>query len=375
PAAPRQIAPAGMKLSTNNPPAGSSSGPSSQNRPLDLGIFSPIDQNGCFEFDRVIKSGENWRTIYLVLRPNTLSIYKDRDGTKLRHQIVLSEITAIARQRDPKRKANHVFGVFSPSRNYHMAALSDQDAHDWVEFIRREARIDEEEQEMILASPSGGNNTFRGFGREKSMKNLRRDIVSSSSESEPAGQPRSSARPIDLHSARRQSHTVAYSGTEAASYSDFSDTGLPNSFRDSTLSNARPHMPRSTSQMSVYGTTTSDSSKSRDDERVISQGWLYILKSKGGMRQWKKMWCVLRPKSVGFYKNDDEYSATLIIPFSSIINAVDVDPISKSKRFCLQLISEERNYRLCAPDEDALAKWLGAFKMLLAKRKEATLQR
>jgi len=41
----------------------------------------------------------------------------------------------------------------------------------------------------------------------------------------------------------------------------------------------------------------------------------------------------------------------------------------------MQIISEERNYRFCAPDEDVLAKWLGAFKSLLAKRKEAELQR
>ena len=41
----------------------------------------------------------------------------------------------------------------------------------------------------------------------------------------------------------------------------------------------------------------------------------------------------------------------------------------------MQIISEERNYRFCAPDEDSLARWLGAFKSLLAKRKEAELQR
>lgn len=41
----------------------------------------------------------------------------------------------------------------------------------------------------------------------------------------------------------------------------------------------------------------------------------------------------------------------------------------------MQIISEERNYRFCAPDEDALAKWLGALKSLLAKRREAGMQR
>jgi hypothetical protein len=56
------------------------------------------------------------------LRPNCLSLYKDKDETKLRHQIILSEITAVARQRDSKKKMDHVFGIFSPARNYHLGA-------------------------------------------------------------------------------------------------------------------------------------------------------------------------------------------------------------------------------------------------------------
>lgn len=41
----------------------------------------------------------------------------------------------------------------------------------------------------------------------------------------------------------------------------------------------------------------------------------------------------------------------------------------------MQIISEECNYRFCAPDEDALAKWLGALKSLLVKRREVGMQR
>jgi len=36
----------------------------------------------------------------------------------------------------------------------------------------------------------------------------------------------------------------------------------------------------------------------------------------------------------------------------------------------MQIITEERNYRFCATNEDQLAKWLGSFKSLLVKRKE-----
>jgi hypothetical protein len=65
-----------------------------------------------------------------------------------------------------------------------------------------------------------------------------------------------------------------------------------------------------------------------------------------------------------------EYAANLILPLSSIINAVEIDPISRSKAHCMQIIAEEKSYRFCASSEDALAEWLGALKSQLARRKE-----
>src|SRR6266513_3246627 len=105
--------------------------------------------------DSVNSVYQTWKPVLLVLRPNLLSISKDPpEGTKLRHQLPLSDLTAVARQKDPKRKAKHVFGLFSPARNFHIEAPSEEEAQEWVELIRREARIDEEEEEMILMSPT-----------------------------------------------------------------------------------------------------------------------------------------------------------------------------------------------------------------------------
>ena len=78
---------------------------------------------------------------------------------------------------------------------------------------------------------------------------------------------------------------------------------------------------------------------------------------------------VLRPKCLSLYKNEEEYSPLLIMPFSSILDVVEIDPISGSKKFCMQIIGEERNYRFCATSEESLMRWLGAFKSLLARRK------
>lgn len=373
---------------------------------LTLDTLSPVNQNGSFEFDRVIKAGEvlkrtrktkSWKPIYMILRPNLLSIYRDSSEAKLRHQLTLSDLTAIARQKDPKGKAKHVFGLFSPSRNFHLEARNDKEAQEWVELIRREARIDEDEEVMTLASPGGAKSTYRGFGRHSAENPGQRTVDQSAGYSSSEAEPFPNSVPVRKrqqssvaqHSARRASHTMDYSGPEHASYSDFSDSAGPIA-RLSALSLSHPEQRERAETLAnhpgnaVYGnpvqnlladTQEPKSAHVQDDERVYCHGWIYLLKTSRGMRQWKKLWMVLRPKSLALYKNEEEYSAVLILPFGGIIDAVDIDPISHSKRCCLQIITEEKSYRLCVPDEDSLARWLGALKSLLVKRKEIQMHR
>lgn len=67
-----------------------------------------------------------------------------------------------------------------------------------------------------------------------------------------------------------------------------------------------------------------------------------------------------------------EYSALQILPVDDIVDAVEIDSISKKKNFCMQLIMEDRSYRLCANDDDDLLRWLASIKCVLAKRRGST---
>ncbi|KAI9779707.1 MAG: hypothetical protein M1839_007205 [Geoglossum umbratile] len=346
-----------------------------RNTHLSLDTFSPVNQNGSFEFDRVLKCGtvqkrtrktKTWKSIHLVLRPNLLSIYKNSEETKLRHQIDLSELTAVAFLKDRKQKRQHMFGLFSPSRNYHLQASSEEDAQEWAELIRREARIEEEEEEMFLASPGAQPGADKSF--EKSMEEQRRwrEERLGSSSPEPVG-----IRVIP----NVQSQSLDYSGNELGSYSDLSDSAAAGGIRGSSSLSLpqRETLQQSDGQRNMSQVSGLDINQ--EEERVVWHGYLYSLSTKAKVRQWKKTWVVLRPKNLAFYKNDEEYSAQLIVPLSSIISAVEIDPISKSKSHCMELIAEEKRYRFCAPDEKSLDKWLGALKSLLAKRKEADRKR
>ncbi|KAG7410827.1 hypothetical protein DER46DRAFT_581200 [Fusarium sp. MPI-SDFR-AT-0072] len=349
--------------------------------------FSPVNNDGCFDFDRVLKSGyvqkrtqktKKWKPVYLVLRPNTLSLYKNESESRLRHQLYLSELTAVAELKDPKHKREHVFGLFSPSRNYHFQANSAEDAQEWMYLIRRDARIDEEEDEMFLASPRASqqpNNGIKPVSINSNRPNEHERFLSSSPE------PMASSAPRYVTSAggRRRSSILESSGLSGAEFASHSDLSDNEAFRpqDSSYDSLAVQSPgklppavRPPGQGIRSASQTSVSNVEQDPDRVIWQGRLYLLRHRRGMRQWKDMWAVLRPRNLILYKDESEYTARWILPLSAVVNVVDLDPLSKSKKHCLQVITEEKSYRFCAHDEDALVRCIGAFKSLLAKRRE-----
>jgi hypothetical protein len=272
--------------------------------------------------------------------------------------------------------------------------------------------MDEKEEEMMLASPGGANTSpYQGFERsidahigaaaEERAPNAAGYASSSDADglSPSNALPKTRTRdsnPIGYPAARQPSY-AEYSGAERTSMSDFSDTAGP-AARLSALSLAQTDPRPSTSSTqpyvqaaanAVYGasapgrptlgarnlsqlSTTLVATNTHDpqnEERVIHHSHLYLLKSHRGVRSWKKLWLVVRPKGLSLYKNSDEYAALLVLGTSSIIDAVDVDPISKSKINCFMVITEERNYRFCALDEERLIAALGALKSLVSRRR------
>ena len=376
-----------------------------------LDTFSPVNQNGSFEFDRVLKSGRihrrikkkgafkpSWKPAQLVLRPNVLSLYKDEDATELLASINLSDVTDVATVR--KTNTKNVFGIFSPSKNYHIQGQSQQDTNDWVARIRNEAPIDADEA-FLMASPenrqvrkgeqqptyetSDFSDTFddRGSSPEPSYGSLR------------ARKGRSRANTAQ----RIPSQIHEYSGNEiVTSQSDFSDGpfgSLPRSHLGTSPMNiptgqdsypplaaatttmtsiSRPSALRNTSEVSVDdiahpNNPYSSSTQPPDPSRVIRQGYLLILRRSSGVRTWKRLWVVLRPISLSFYKSEAEYSVVKLINTASIINAADIDPVSRSKNFCFQIILEDKTYRFACTDEEDLNAWVGSLKSVLSRMK------
>jgi hypothetical protein len=270
---------------------------------LDPVAFSPVNENGSFEFDRVIKAGQvlkrgrktkvdtshrarhefvvadtckSFKSSHLVLRPVSLSIYSDADHTAVKHSIPLSEITAVARQRKTKRPGAALFTVFTPPRNFHFDARLDEVADQWVHQIRVAARIDEWEDGAVGTSEEDGEGIA-------------------------VARQTTSTQPIPI----KQPTTIPNNNPYAApmaSFSSISSLGAAN-FPESTHSLSLPVQPvddtasRSIPSRSLSGVAI-------EEEKVLRNGWLYLLKSKGGVKKWKPVWAVLRPKSVAVYPNE-----------------------------------------------------------------------
>lgn len=324
-----------------------------RNGHVNLDTFSPVNQNGSFEYDRVLKSGEafkrtrktkacislfigflptnltlqqQWKSCYLVLRPNLLSIYKSSAEDRLHKQISLSELNAVAYLKDPKGRRKHVFGLFSPSRNFYLQARDEEDVKEWVELIKLESRIDEEEQGVLIGSPiEVGARGVENIQQEKKDSWDEERLVASSPEPvNLSSRPRTTAgADVNIPGMRRLSaYEMDYSGDDLGPYSDLSDVALPQSI-SKTISGMTPHLDEQSKLNSGSAPLSNDSNlpyrpgtapdgsqlsvipTNQDEARVIWHGYLLCLKSKGGVRQWKKHWVVLRSKNLAFYKSED----------------------------------------------------------------------
>lgn len=263
---------------------------------------------------------QQWKPFYLVLRPNLLSLYKASTEERLLKQISLSDLTAVAYLKDPKGRRQNVFGLFSPSRNFRLQAKSEADARAWVELIKQEARVDEEDHQIYPGSPTA----VTAHGKQPEHTGHDRwdhERLGSSSPEPPEVPPRHSTTTRDgirIPGIRRSSaHELEYSGDELAHYSDFSDTP-PQSYTQApafgsflkrnqrvTPDHNTPYAPEKRAATARNVSQTSGFQVEQDEERVIWHGYLLCLKTKGGVRQWKRLWVVLRPKNLAFYKNDE----------------------------------------------------------------------
>lgn len=233
--------------------------------------------------------------IYLVLRPNLLSIYRNVDETGLKHQVDLSEITAVALLPKQKEKHEGVFGIFTPGRNYYLDAGHLGAATDWSKMIRNEAHM----ENMDLPDAATFKHHSEHDGSGPAVPGSR--ALSSDIDIRPKSGDGS--RPIPI----RRAAPASESGNEVGSYSDFSDTPFGSAV---SLSHG-PHRGMlgglkvtADARRAFYG-AAQPSENPNDEARVVWHGYVWCLKAQKAVRRWRKCWAVLRSKGMALYKNEE----------------------------------------------------------------------
>lgn len=232
-----------------------------------------------------------------------MSFYKDQTEYKIHRQILLSDLNAVAKLRDAKRP--FVFGLFSAARNFYFQGENEADAQEWVDLIRNAAVVDGD-NELSLS--------------DVIRKGLTAPNVESSEIPDPRGWCSSPEPPCDtgarkisaLASGTLSSQTLEYSGVDIGSCSSMSE-GIGGRYSQLSLAAMDPPTSSGTNapikeepSAPEPGVKRNGSGFSADDDsKLIYHGYLYCLKSKGGMKKWKKYWIVLRPKNLAFYKDDN----------------------------------------------------------------------
>jgi hypothetical protein len=243
------------------------------------GVAPPIPQQGF-----LTKAYEQtYRPVQLVLRPLSLSIYGDKEQTALRHNISISDISAVARRRKTKRPRIGLFTVFTPARNFHFDAISEAEADAWVFHLRTSSRMDEWESALGSSEEEG----------EELSEEPQAIVVG-----------HGAAKRIGVGRSASTSQPTAYAyGASVGSFSSISSLGAAN-FPGSSVSLAMPTTaPEKVSKPAAAAPVRSASMAGIDQERILRNGQLFLLKNKGGVKKWKPVWAVLRVKGLAIYPN------------------------------------------------------------------------
>lgn len=92
-----------------------------------------------------------------------------------------------------------------------------------------------------------------------------------------------------------------------------------------------------------------------------------VLRLKKRYNQWQRQYAILTGDSMSFYKSLNSSRTkkpTKVIPISQLLDVVELDPLSKSKPFCMQLITPQKRIRFSLDTEADLTKWLVAIKSI-----------
>lgn len=335
--------------------------------PNSLFIFTNMDKSGWLNVRNKRKVSvpsawsqqsflsQSWKKQWVVLRAEALSVYKDEREYEPVRVIPAEEIMSVALLDDLN------FAVFTSSINHHFKSDSKTDSESWVAQLKEVGKraaenvVDAQKRERAASKP-----------------HVEIPIVVDTCFSPHSQLHSYSNHPHSPHlDTANHSHTE-YSGDDVfSSQSEWDEDKSPLSkspigefsqFYDLKPPRISTNSPPQSSGPSPTSPTPPSPSKSS----LIAEGPLLRLKKR--YNQWQRQYAVLTVDSLSFYKSQSSANQhkkpIKTIPVDQLLDVVELDPLSKSKTFCMQLITPAKRIRFSLDSEIELTKWLVAIKSI-----------
>ncbi|KAI8142672.1 hypothetical protein BJV82DRAFT_613837 [Fennellomyces sp. T-0311] len=343
----------------------------------------------------LLKKGEKrrtWKKRWFVLRTTKLAMYKDSKEYKLLRIIDLHEVHSVVHVTS-RNKYKYMFAISTPKRMYYLQADNQHELDGWI------AAIEQTKAELVLydadddQSSLGRDQAFakdvissykshhtapakptthqrrRSSGADSS---IRRPSAASTSDRKPSGVDNAHVPPVDIPKSTRHRPEPFHLNTATAAASASLEHGLGSYSTTQTY----PLSPISDHQAQLHVADALASSEDDDEyswtddmanvqqeenrNRILIDGYLLKL---GRNKGWRKRWFVLRTDTLAYYEDDKEYAPHRIIPLTHIIDSLEIDPISKNKKYCFKIVIPKRSYVLCASTEMEMESWLNALSV------------
>ncbi|KAK9719231.1 hypothetical protein K7432_004952 [Basidiobolus ranarum] len=269
-----------------------------------------------------------WKKRWFVLRGTSLTCYKDDKEYELERIIDLSEAKQILEATWKTRK--NVFGIVVFKKKYYFQAESRIQLDEWLNTMDYvlSGIVEDEVSGEYSHSRKGSSGSRTSILSRSNSDNLKEYYLT-------YGKPEST--PGNLVRMPSYSRT-----SEITSSEDDEEQGeIVDEDEDIELPEC-------------------------NDNKVLFSGYLH--KQCDMYKAWRKRWFVLRSNTLSYYKNEKEYVLHKIIPIESIQGAFEKTPTAfKSKRFCFQLITPQRNYLVAAESQESMLAWLRRINSTVAR--------
>lgn len=170
-----------------------------------------------------------------------------------------------------------------------------------------------------------------------------------------------------------------YSGTEDLGHSsvpsDYScpltegNAGAVSEDEPATTNTPAPPIRNVSNSSALSSTLPAAGASTATNEPVLQSGYLYRLKKR--YHHWVKQYAILTASGLSFYKSDSALHLAgppvKVIPISRLVDVVEQDAASKTKEWCMLLITGEKHMKFSCGSEEKLIQWLAAIKLLLDK--------